>query len=210
LLEVSEASASARSASLFHDLSDRCAVIDFDFCARPPRSRRNVMRLHVLASGIPAGKTAGSESPVEGNPRGVWQTQPSLWSATPMRRPFSGFLQRYVSKVVLGLPLHASIASRHGLAAWSRSEFGHRVEFWSASPATVAVAVDKPLNFATSQAYQRKLGASATVSKSFRNQQLMIPGREVPNFSRNRSRPEKRAIHHDSPASRSSKPQSVA
>src|SRR5258706_14719185 len=82
LLEVSEAIAQQRDLpALFHDLAARLhSVIDFDFLSLVLHdASRNVMRLHVLETRVPGEKSAGSESPVEGNPSGwVWQTQQSF------------------------------------------------------------------------------------------------------------------------------------
>src|SRR5258707_10612823 len=194
LLEVNEAIAQQRDLpALFHDLSDRLrSVIDFDFLTLVLHDpARNVMRLHVLATRVPGEKSAGSESPVEGNPSGwVWQTQQSfVVSDAEEETRFPDFLKRLREHNVRSLAILPLTTAQHRLGSMG---FGRLVpqrvtdtelQFMERVASQVAVAVDNALNFETSQAYQSQLARERDrlrVLLEINN--VLITSRELPDL----------------------------
>src|SRR5260370_6616575 len=168
LLEVSEAIGQQRDLpALFHDLAARLhSVIDFDFLSLVLHdASRNVMRLHVLETRVPGEKSAGSESPVEGNPSGwVWQTQqPFVVSDADEETRFPDFLKRLREHNVRSLAILPLTTAQHRLGSMG---FGRLVpqgitdtelQFMERVASQVAVSVDNALNFETSPAYHSQL-----------------------------------------------------
>jgi formate hydrogenlyase transcriptional activator len=209
LLEVSEAIAQQRDLpALFHDLAARLhSVIDFDFLSLVLHdASRNVMRLHVLETRLPGEKSAGSESPVEGNPSGwVWHTQqPFVVSDTEEETRFPEFLKRLREHNVRSLAILPLTTAQHRLGAMG---FGRLVpqritdtelQFMERVASQVAVAVDNALNFETSQAYQSQLARERDrlrVLLEINN--VLISSRELPELFRGIVNTLERVIHHD-------------
>src|SRR6267142_2660222 len=209
LLEVSEAIAQQRDLpALFHDLAARLhSVIDFDFLSLVLHdASRNVMRLHVLETRVPGEKSAGSESPVEGNPSGwVWQTQQSfvVCDAEEETR-FPDFLKRLREHNVRSLAILPLTTAQRRLGSMG---FGRLVpqritdtelQFMERVASQVAVAVDNALNFETSQAYQSQLARERDrlrVLLEINN--VLITSREVPDLFSDIVKTLERVIHHD-------------
>jgi len=209
LLEVSEAIAQQRDLpALFHDLAARLhSVIDFDFLSLVLHdASRNVMRLHVLETRVPGEKSAGSESPVEGNPSGwVWQTQQSfvVCDAEEETR-FPDFLKRLREHNVRSLAILPLTTAQRRLGSMG---FGRLVpqritdtelQFMERVASQVAVAVDNALNFETSQAYQLQLARERDrlrVLLEINN--VLITSRELPELFRGIVKTLERVIHHD-------------
>jgi len=209
LLEVSEAIAQQRDLpALFHDLAARLhSVIDFDFLSLVLHdASRNVMRLHVLETRVPGEKSAGSESPVEGNPSGwVWQTQQSfvVCDAEEETR-FPDFLKRLREHNVRSLAILPLTTAQRRLGSMG---FGRLVpqritdtelQFMERVASQVAVAVDNALNFETSQAYQSQLARERDrlrVLLEINN--VLITSRELPDLFSGIVKTLERVIHHD-------------
>jgi len=209
LLEVSEAIAQQRDLpALFHDLAARLhSVIDFDFLSLVLHdASRNVMRLHVLETRVPGEKSAGSESPVEGNPSGwVWQTQQSfvVCDAEEETR-FPDFLKRLREHNVRSLAILPLTTAQRRLGSMG---FGRLVpqritdtelRFMERVASQVAVAVDNALNFETSQAYQSQLARERDrlrVLLEINN--VLITSRELPDLFSGIVKTLERVIHHD-------------
>src|SRR5882672_8441119 len=209
LLEVSEAIAQQRDLpALFHDLAARLhSVIDFDFLTLVLHDpARNVMRLHVLATRVPGEKSAGSESPVEGNPSGwVWQTQQSfVVSDAEEETRFPDFLKRLREHNVRSLAILPLTTAQRRLGSMG---FGRLVpqrvtdtelQFMERVASQVAVAVDNALNFETSQAYQSQLARERDrlrVLLEINN--VLITSRELPDLFSGIVKTLERVIHHD-------------
>ena len=209
LLEVSEAIAQQRDLpALFHDLAARLhSVIDFDFLSLVLHdASRNVMRLHVLETRVPGEKSAGSESPVEGNPSGwVWQTQQSfvVCDAEEETR-FPDFLKRLREHNVRSLAILPLTTAQHRLGSMG---FGRLVpqrvtdtelQFMERVASQVAVAVDNALNFETSQAYQSQLARERDrLQVLLEINNVLITSRELPELFRGIVKTLERVIHHD-------------
>src|SRR6267142_1287765 len=207
LLEVSEAIAQQRDLpALFHDLAARLhSVIDFDFLSLVLHdASRNVMRLHVLETRVPGEKSAGSESPVEGNPSGwVWQTQQSfvVCDAEEETR-FPDFLKRLREHNVRSLAILPLTTAQRRLGSMG---FGRLVpqritdtelQFMERVASQVAVAVDNALNFETSQAYQSQLARERDrlrVLLEINN--VLITSRELPDLFSGIVKTLERVIH---------------
>jgi formate hydrogenlyase transcriptional activator len=209
LLEVSEAIAQQRDLpALFHDLAARLhSVIDFDFLSLVLHdASRNVMRLHVLETRVPGEKSAGSESPVEGNPSGwVWQTQqPFVVSDADEETRFPDFLKRLREHNVRSLAILPLTTAQHRLGSMG---FGRLVpqrvtntelQFMERVASQVAVAVDNALNFETSQAYQSQLARQRDrLQVLLEINNLLITSRELPELFRGIVSILERVIHHD-------------
>jgi len=209
LLEVSEAIAQQRDLpALFHDLAARLhSVIDFDFLSLVLHdASRNVMRLHVLETRVPGEKSAGSESPVEGNPSGwVWQTQQSfVVSDAEEETRFPDFLKRLREHNVRSLAILPLTTAQRRLGSMG---FGRLVpqritdtelQFMERVASQVAVAVDNALNFETSQAYQSQLARERDrlrVLLEINN--VLITSRELPDLFSGIVKTLERVIHHD-------------
>jgi formate hydrogenlyase transcriptional activator len=209
LLEVSEAIAQQRDLpALFHDLAGRLhSVVDFDFLTLVLHdSERNVMRLHVLETRIPAEKVAGRENPVENNPSGwVLQTQqPFVVDDIEQESRFPEFIQRVREHGVRSIALVPLTTAQRRLGAMG---FGRltpqritdsKIQFMQRVAAQVAVAVDNALNFENSQAYQQQLARERDrLQVLLQINNVLVTSRELPDVFRAIVTTLERVIHHD-------------
>ncbi len=168
LLEVSEAIAAHRDLSeLFHHLGERLhQVVQFEFLALILHDpSRNVMRLHILESSIPASVQTGKELPIDESPGGwVWQTQqPLVVNDIDQETRFpqvTQILRPHGVKSLSTLPL--TTAQRRvgalGFGSVRDNAYGEvDLEFLKLVAKQVAVAVDNALNYQSSQSYQQEL-----------------------------------------------------
>jgi len=209
LLEVGEAIAQQRDLpALFHDLAGRLhSVVEFDFLTLVLHdSDRNVMRLHVLETRIPAEKIAGRETPVENNPSGwVLQTQqPFVVDDIEQESRFPEFIQRVREHGVRSIALVPLTTAQRRLGAMG---FGRltpqritdsELQFMQRVAAQVAVAVDNALNHESSLAYQQQLARERDrLQVLLEVNNLLVTSRELPDVFRGIVTTLKRVIHHD-------------
>src|SRR6266849_10642357 len=209
LLEVGEAIAQQRDLpALFHDLAGRLhSVVEFDFLTLVLHDpAKNVMRLHVLETRIPAEKIAGRESPVEDNPSGwVLQTQqPFVVDDLEQESRFPEFVQRVREHGVRSIALVPLTTAQRRLGAMG---FGRltpqriteaELQFMQRVASQVAVAVDNALNFESSQAYQQQLARQRDRLQALLEiNNVLITSRELPDLFRGIVSTLERVIHHD-------------
>jgi formate hydrogenlyase transcriptional activator len=209
LLEVSEAIAQQRDLpALFHDLAGRLhSVVDFDFLTLILHDpAKNVMRLHVLETRIPAEKIAGRENPVENNPSGwVLQTQqPFVVDDIEQESRFPEFIQRMREHGVRSIALVPLTTAQRRLGAMGFGRLTPRgitdseVQFMQRVAAQVAVAVDNALNHESSQAYQQQLARERDrLQVLLEVNNLLVTSRVLSDVFRGIVATFERVIHHD-------------
>jgi len=168
LLGVSESIAAHRDLpALFHDLAERLPnVVSFDFLSLILHdASRNVMRLHVLESRIPASLPTTSELPVEQSPGGlVWETQEPLVVRDVEQETRFPFVMQVLRdrdiRSLCMLPLTTAQRRLGALGVGSQEPDAYNdaeIEFLQLVARQVAVAVDNLLNYQDAQSYQRQL-----------------------------------------------------
>ena len=209
LLQVSEAIAQQRDLhALFHELSERLkCVIEFDFLSLVLHDPvRNVMRLHILESRVPAEKDTGNETPIEIYPSGwVWQKQePFIVQDLDEETRFPDFMahlrEQGVRSIVI-LPL-TTAQRRIGALGFGRvvplGLTPAEIEFMQRVTAQVAVAVDNALNFESAQAYQKQLSQERDrLQVLLEINNLLVTSRDLPELFHGIVTALARVIHHD-------------
>jgi len=168
LLEVSKSIASHRALpELFHDLAKSLdEVLDFHFLTVVLHdAARNVMRLHILDTTVPATLQAGEEFTMEESPSAlVWRTQQPLIIDDIERETrfarVTKLLREQKVRSFCSLPL-TSAHRRLGTLDFGAEETGAYTPDGIAFPllvaSQVAVAVDNALHFQEAQALQSQL-----------------------------------------------------
>lgn len=209
LLEVAETIAQHRDLNdLFHELAERLhSVVDFDFLTLILHDHvRNVMRLHILETRIPAEKHAGDEIAVDGTPSGwVWQTQePFVVSDVESETRYPEFIARMRSYNVRSMAIIPLTTAQHRLGAMGFGRVEARriseteLQFMQRVASQVAVAVDNALNFETSQAYQKQLAHERDRLRVLLEvNNVLVSSRELTELFRGIVATLERFIHHD-------------
>lgn len=193
---------------LFHELAERLhRVVDFDFLTLILHDpSRNVMRLHILETRIPADKHAGDELPIDGTPSGcVWQTQQSfVVSDVETETRYPEFIQRMRGYNIRSMAIMPLTTAQHRLGAMG---FGRvdaqritesELQFMQRVASQVAVAVDNALNFETSQAYQKQLAHERDRLRVLLEvNNVLVSSRELTELFRGIVSTLERFIHHD-------------
>ncbi|HLC11184.1 MAG TPA: sigma 54-interacting transcriptional regulator, partial [Candidatus Bathyarchaeia archaeon] len=168
LLEVSKSIASHRALpELFHDLAKSLdEILDFHFLTVVLHdAARNVMRLHILDTTVPATLQAGEEFTMEESPSAlVWRTQQPLIIDDIERETrfarVTKLLREQKVRSFCSLPL-TSAHRRLGTLDFGAEETGAYTPDGIAFPllvaSQVAVAVDNALHFQEAQALQSQL-----------------------------------------------------
>jgi len=168
LLEVSKSIASHRALpELFHDLAKSLdEVLDFHFLTVVLHdAARNLMRLHILDTTVPATLQAGEEFTMEESPSAlVWRTQQPLIIDDIERETrfarVTKLLREQKVRSFCSLPL-TSAHRRLGTLDFGAEETGAYTPDGIAFPllvaSQVAVAVDNALHFQEAQALQSQL-----------------------------------------------------